>query len=256
MFRLMESGILVKAFGLLETMADGQGWRTLGELAATNGLAKPTCHRVLQCLLGLGYVEKSEPGVYRLTGKMRQLVLGVDERRLVSLAAPVLKKLHEKTEETVNLGVLRGERIVYLQVLETTHALRRVVEVHSSDPFFSTSLGRSIVAYESPQRREFLVGHVLMEKRTPKTVVDREEIGRILKRVREDGCAIEHDQNDMGVTCIGVPVFCGAEVVAAISISAPTVRADRATEALWVRMVRESAARITAMLNQSEKVTA
>lgn len=252
----MESGILVKAFGLLETMADGTGWRTLGELASTNGLAKPTCHRVLQCLLGLGYVERTEPGVYRLTGKMRQLVLGVDERRLVTVAAPVLKRLHEKTEETVNLGVLRGERVVYLQVLETAHALRRVVEVHSSDPFFSTALGRSIAAHESPQRRDFLVRHVPMERRTPRTVCDREEVARILKRVRDDGYAIEHDQNDMGVTCIGAPIFSGGEVVAAVSISAPTVRADRATEALWVRLVCEAAGRITGSLNQSERVTA
>ena len=252
----MESGILVKAFGLLETMADGTGWRSLGELAATNGLAKPTCHRVLQCLLGLGYVEKSDPGVYRLTGKLRQLVLGVDERRLVAMAAPILKRLHEKTEETVNLGVLRGERIIYLQVLETSHALRRVVEIHSSDPFFSTALGRAIVAYETPQRREFLLSHVVMERRTPKTIIDRDEIEKILKKVREDGSAIEHDQNDMGVTCIGTPIFCGSDVVGAISISAPTVRADRATETLWVRLVRETAARITATLNEAEKATA
>src|SRR4051812_27022323 len=126
----MESTVLVKSFALLEALADCQSPIGLAELAALTQNTKPTVHRVLQSLASLGYVAATGGGTYQLTGKLRQLSLGPTDRWLATHGESILRKLHEETGETTNLGILRHHRIVYVNVIESRHALRRVAQVH------------------------------------------------------------------------------------------------------------------------------
>jgi IclR family acetate operon transcriptional repressor/IclR family KDG regulon transcriptional repressor len=132
--------------------------------------------------------------------------------------------LHSTLGETVNLGVLRQGRVLYLSVLESGHALRRVAAVQESDPFFSTALGRAIVAYDNAAVRDFLLRQVPLERRTPSTIIDPAALIRALDEARRVGYAIEQDQNDMGVTCIAAPLISRGMAIAAISLSIPTAR--------------------------------
>lgn len=252
MFNIMESGILVKAFALLETLADAPGGKGLADLAATNALAKPTAHRVLQCLIGAGYVEKSEVSAYRLTGKLRSLVLGVDDRALTAAGEAPLKALHGKTGETVNLGVLRGDRIIYLMTIESTHPLRRVVQANDTDPFHCTALGRAIVSHLPASQQALMLKRSSPAKRTPETVTDRQQLQSILTTARRDGFSIERNQTDLGVTCIGFPVFQADTVVAAVSLSAPSVRFDAVTQKRWMSLVQSAAQAINTSLGKTK----
>jgi DNA-binding IclR family transcriptional regulator len=224
MFRIMESSVLVKAFAMLEVLADAEDALGLGETSLRARVSKPTGRRVLQCLMSLGYVTQDGEGRYRLTGKLRQMGLGTADRLLVAMAEPSLRRLHSALDETVNLGVLRQGRVLYLSVLESGHALRRVVAVQESDPFFSTALGRAIVAYENAAVRDFLFRQIPLERRTPSTIVDPAKLKLLLDNAKRLGYAIEQDQNDTGVTCIAAPVMLRSLVIAAISVSIPTVR--------------------------------
>lgn len=220
----MESSVLVKAFQLLEAFGQSPTDPSLAALSSQTGLAKPTVHRILKTLVALGYVEQTTVGIYRLSRSFRRLTLGRAERLLVQRADPLLRALRDQTGETVNLGVLQGHRVTYLTVLESNHALRRIVEERAGDPFHTTALGRAMVAFLSDQRREFLLRTTPLEKYTPATVNDPVEIQALLDEVRQAGFAVEEDQTDVGVTCIGAPVFQGETVVAAISVSVPTAR--------------------------------
>ncbi|VTS01315.1 IclR family transcriptional regulator [Tuwongella immobilis] len=221
----MESSQLVKVFGLLEATADRPEGRTLADLAAEVSLAKPTAHRLLKTLVALGYMERCGNGIYRQTPAIKRIVTGDDDRRLVQVAEPFLKQLHEQTQETVNLGVLRVGRVVYLHVLESPHPLRRIVNPNMTDPFACTALGRAIVAHLPADRQQFLLNTTPIERRTPHTVVEMDALKQILVQTKELGYAVEENQTDLGVMCIGVPVFDGTEPMAAISISLPTLRA-------------------------------
>src|SRR5580658_7998712 len=106
-FSIMESGSIVKAFALLESLAGRGGHGPLGDLTLGVGLRKPTGHRILQSLIALGYVQRQSGGVYHLTPKLRWLAMNWSDRRLATIAEPVLRKLHAETGETVNLGVLQ-----------------------------------------------------------------------------------------------------------------------------------------------------
>lgn len=251
----MESTVLVKAFRLLESLG-GAGDRSLGDLAGNLGMSKPTAHRVLSSLVELGYVQRRETGVYRLTDKLRRIAPPNDSTDLLAFARPVLVALHKRTGETTNLGVLRGSKVEYLLVLESTHALRRVVANTDADPFHCTSLGRAIVAHLPPAVRDELIAGAEMVRRTPKTVTQRTQLRGILDRVRETGYAIEEDETDVGVVCVGAPVFDRDSVCAAVSVSVPTARADGVSRARLVQAVRKAARQITHAIEQHKEAKA
>src|SRR5258707_5881251 len=167
----MEHSVIVKLFRLIESLATSADERPLGELAETVGLPKPTIHRLLKIMVELGYVQRPEGSAYRLTGKLRELTAESENRKLLNNAEPILAKLHKRTGETINLGVLRQDRVVYLRVLESNHPLRRIAQPDSADPFHCTALGRAIVAHLDPVQRAYLIDQAdELEKRTPHTV--------------------------------------------------------------------------------------
>ena len=259
MFRIMESTVLVKAFALLEALAGTGTAATLGEIAGATRQTKPTTHRILRSLAAMGYVDHVDGGRYRITDKLRQLGLQRSDRSLVALARPALESLRERTGETVNLGVLRNNRVAYLVTLESTHALRRVADFDTGaaggDPLFTTALGRAIAAHLPVAERNRLLHAVPVERRTPRTVTDRVALRTILEQARRDGYAVERDQTDVGVTCCGAPVFAGKSVVAAISISAPSARAE-GYERAWVRWLRAAAAELSRSVTGRERASA
>jgi DNA-binding IclR family transcriptional regulator len=237
----MESAHIAKLFAILEATSGKTQGKSLAELAAEVGLAKSTAHRLLQSLCSLGYMSNEGSGIYKQTPLFRQLASGFDDQRLVRLAQPHMLELQRVTGETVNLGVMRMERIVYLHVLESPQPLRRMVEASMTDPALSTALGRAIVAFQSPERRQYVLRKVTIEKRTPHTIVEPDELDAILDSIRETGIAMEENQTDLGVTCVAAPIFEGENVVAAVSVSAPIVRMSEAKRAKVIKLIRAAA---------------
>lgn len=233
----MRSTVLVKAFRILEILCEQPGDCSLAGLTSATGLAKPTVHRIVSDLMELGYVGHASGGAYYLTGKLRRLTLPMDCRSLAVAAEPVLRKLHEQTAETVNLAVCRRERVVYLRVLESAHSLRRVVVPQESDPLHCTALGRVILCHMDPAIREHLLRSRPLERCTPETVTDPDELERILQQVRKDGFSVEKSQSEMGVMCVAAPVCNDNGLVAAISVSAPTARVDAKKEETLIEQV-------------------
>lgn len=175
---------------------------------------------------------------------------------MASIADSLLRRLHQQTAETVNLGVLRRNRIVYITVLESSHPLRRVVETHESDPVFSTALGRAIAAFLPETKIDNLLSTAAIEVRTPRTTRNEEELRRVLAKVRRVGYAIERDETDLGVTCIAAPVMSDGQPIAAISLSVPSARVDANSEKRWTSDVQSTAQSLSRELAASERATA
>jgi len=243
----MESTSLTKALGLLEATAGHPQGRSLADLAAEVGMPKPTAHRLLKTLTALGYLERPAAGVYRQSPQVQRLVSDESVRLLVDAAAGPLRDLHTKTRETVNLGILRHDRVLYVDVLECTLPLRRVA-TRTSDPFHTTALGRAIASRLPAERLARLLGRARLERRTAATITDRRRLAAAIATAAGQGHAVEENETDLGVTCIGAPVLDGDAVVAAISVSLPTARLEALGRQRLVDLVRETAARISARL--------
>ena len=256
MFNLMESSVVVKVFRLLEVLGASPSGCTLAEATDGVSMPKPTVHRLLKLMAGLGYVAQTEDGLYLLTSRIDQLRRPAADRRLLAAADPHLSALHRLTGENVNLGVLRGDRVVYLRVLESTHALRRIAEPNSTDPVHCTALGRSIAAFLDQSQREALLRRTEpFARRTPHTVTELDEIRTILDCVRVQGHSIERNETDIGVACYGAPVFEGgagaASVVAAVSLSVPSARCEPEQEERLIKLLRDAAANVSRSVIQS-----
>lgn len=243
----MESTSLTKALCLLEATAGYPEGRSLGDLAAEAGLAKPTAHRLLMALASLGYIERPASGVYRQSTAAKRLVSDAPTRRLIQAASPAINGLHAQTQETVNLGVLRHDRVLYLEVLESTHRLRRVA-TGASDPFHTTALGRILAACLPEARLDRLLTRARLAKRTPATITDVDKLRAAIVQARRQGYAIEADETDVGVTCIAAPILSGGEAAGAISVSVPSARATGVARRQLVKRVREAATRASRRL--------
>jgi DNA-binding IclR family transcriptional regulator len=90
--------------------------------------------------------------------------------------------------------------------------------------FYSTALGRAIVAHLKPELATALVERATLRSRTAKTVASRGALRKVLEDARVGGVAFDLEENDDGVVCIGTPLFLDGRVVAAISVSVPSTR--------------------------------
>lgn len=218
-------GVLIKAFGVLEAMAELNAPAPLREIAAASGLPKGTLFRVLQTLSGLGYVAQiEESGAYFLTSKLSYLGRNAEIEDIKARLAGPMDRLHRTFNETVNLGVLDPPFVKYVAVLEARRALSWGVPAGSRDLFHCTALGRAIVAHLPEDQRNALIDQTTLTSRTARTVIQREALSATLDEVRETGIALDVEENDDGVVCLGVPVFMEGVVVASVSVSIPSSR--------------------------------
>jgi len=217
--------VLRKAVTVLETLSAAGRPVGLAELARRINYPKPTIYRILRSFLELGYLARDgATGFYLPTARLALLGRHGQALDLRRRALPALERLHRKFNETVNLGVLEGDEISYVAYLETTRPLRLMVRPGIKDPFYCTALGRAIAAFLPEREQRDLVNRVKFEPLTPKTVRNRPALRKILLETRRRGWAIDDEECDLGVVCLGVPLRDGGSPVGAVSITIPRTR--------------------------------
>jgi IclR family transcriptional regulator, acetate operon repressor len=204
---------------------------SLAELAAALGLNKSTVHRLLAALRFRGFVaQDASSGAYALGPAATQLsddFLG-DENLPVLLHA-ALVALCGVADELVHLGVLSGTHVVYLDKVEPERSVRVWSAVGRRSPAVTTALGRALLAYRGTDRT-MLAGYVGAAGEG--AGIDAEHAWQVLERARERGYATEDQENEVGISCVAVPLLRSGSAVAAVSVTAPAERmtADRVEE--------------------------
>jgi DNA-binding IclR family transcriptional regulator len=198
---------------------------SLQELAAATGLHKNTVFRVLYTLAEHGYIAK-ENRSYRLGQKMADLRNArLYSQDLVTVAGPYLTALRDEFGETVNLGVLNGGSISYVDVRESSERFRLAERVGGSDPLHCTALGKAQLAFLPPNEVRDLMKRSGMKKYTAYTITSVGALQIQLKRIREAGYAVDDQESMLGAFCVATPILNAAkEPVAAISIAGPIIR--------------------------------
>ncbi len=224
----MSIAVLDKAFNILEVLARTNRALSLAELAEESRLPKPTVHRILRSLRDLGYVTPAEArGSYALSDRLSSLKAHGRDSAIRLVAQPLITELHDRFDETVNLGVLEGIYIRYAHVTETAQALRWIVKPGARDLFHTTALGRAIVAQLPEERQARLVTKVCAEIPVRKRKAARQRLEEELTATRKRGCAIEEEETVAGVACIAISLSQQQEPLAGISVSVPVNRFPR-----------------------------
>jgi DNA-binding IclR family transcriptional regulator len=139
--------------------------------------------------------------------------------------SPVVDQLRNATRETVQVAVLDGREVVYVERRESPQTLRLFGRVGHRNDAHCTSTGKLLLAYLPPQRLEALLDGWVLARKTPHTIRDVETLRQELDRVRQRGWAENVNEAEMGVASVAAPIRNGlGEVVAAVSVAGPLQR--------------------------------
>ncbi len=235
---------------LIDALSANEQARGVTELSGELRLAKSTVYRLLQTLAGRDYVvQDPATGRYRLGLKLLELgALVSDHLTIRTVAQPHLQWLMEATKETVHLGLLEGRQVIYADKIESPQTIRMYSRVGRQSPLHCTALGKALLAYQPEQMLRDLLGAGL-RRYTSRTIAAPGRLRTELKRVREEGCALDNEEFEEGLRCVAAPIRDHAEaVIASLGIAGPAARLGPGRLPALIKHVREAADAVSAAL--------
>ena len=231
-----------RTLDVIETLADSDHHRTLGELSTELAIPKSSLHAILRTMAQRGWVELDSSGT-RFGLGLRALRTGtayVDRDDMVTRVQPILDWLSQELGETAHLGRLDGSDVVYLAKRESPHPIRLYSAIGRRLPAHATALGKSLLATRADSSLDQLLPRELVAL-TPHTITDRASLWTELARCRSDGFAVDRSENSEDVQCYAVALTPrgGGPSTDAVSVSIPLFRLDDALEGQTVRCLLE-----------------
>jgi IclR family transcriptional regulator, acetate operon repressor len=216
------SDSLLRAFGVLEVLADERRGVSLAELAELTGIAKATLRRITSTLANLGYVLIEHD--YTVTLGPRLIHLGATASvQLDHWSKPFLDRLVAETGVTASLAVLDSDEVVYVGQSASHHSLDIFAEVGRRVPPHCTAVGKALLGQLPDWRVHETLERTGLPRLTPRTITDMTSFMNQLAVVRRQGYAFDDGEQDVGVRCVAVPVTPAPRNLA-ISLSAPESR--------------------------------
>jgi IclR family KDG regulon transcriptional repressor len=221
------------------------------EIGRRLGISKSAAQRLAAKLAERNFLAQ-DPDTRHYRLGLRLLELGglvQTQSEVISVAEPVLRALMRTTGETVHLAMLDDISVVYAAKVESTHSIRMCSRLGRLNPTYCTGVGKVILAYQPPELIERVIEHGL-ERHTPNTIVDPDELRRHLQLIRQQGFAFDEEEREIGLRCVAAPVRdpSGA-VFAAVSVAGPAQRLPNQTMRALVASVRDAADRISSFVS-------
>jgi IclR family KDG regulon transcriptional repressor len=245
------SQVLDRTFQILDILADDGPAHGVTELAEKLMLHKSTTHRLIMVLESSRYVEKDiATGKYRLGSRILELGLSALSRLdIYEVARPHLRNLVAESGETAHIGVMRNGEIISVVNVESTQALRTPSSIGTSHPVHCSSLGKAILAFSTQEAVDSFLEGRTMEAYTRNTITSAEAFRKEIEAIRRAGYAVDDEEREEGLRCIGAPVRnSSGEVIAAVSIAGPVFRIARDRTATLAAAVNKAADRISGAL--------
>nr|WP_315226342.1 IclR family transcriptional regulator [uncultured Albidiferax sp.] len=221
--------VIERMFALIDVLASREEAMSLKEISEKTGLHPSTTHRILNDLATGRFVDRPEPGSYRLGMRLLELGNLVKGRLSVRDAALTpMRELHRLTQQPVNLSLRQGDEIVYVERAFSERSGMQVVRaIGGRAPLHLTSVGKLFLAIDDPQRVRAYATRTGLSGQTKNSLTDLGQLERELARVRQYGVARDNEELELGVRCMAVGLYDDQNrLVAGLSISAPADRLD------------------------------
>ena len=216
---------LERGLAILSTFRSAQPLLGVSDLSRQVGLSRSTTHRYVSTLAALGYLQQdTDTRKYRLGPRVLDLGFSaINSMELRHISAPHLQQLSEATGHTVNMAVLDGADIVYIERCRSTRATREIdlnLHVGSRLPAYCTSMGKVLLAFLPAGELKGVLATIQLARRGPNTITAKRAFLQELERVREQGLAVNNEELAYGLRSIAAPVWSQTgDVVAAINIA-------------------------------------
>ena len=242
--------VIERMFTLIDVLATREEALSLKEISEKSGLHPSTAHRILNDLASGRYVDRPQPGVYRLGMRLLELGNLVKSRLSVRDAALTpMRELHKLIQQPVNLSLRQGDEIVYIERAFSERSGMQVVRaIGGRAPLHLTSVGKLFLAADDPQRTRAYATRTGLQGHTKNSITTLEALERELGKVRQYGQASDNEELELGVRCMAAGIYDDQhKLVAGLSISAPSGR----LEDDWLPKLKETARQISEALGHT-----
>lgn len=243
---------LEKCFVILECLKSAQLNLTLEEITQKTGYKKTSCFRQLKTMLALGVVELS-PATKKYRYGPRLAAIGLSALKNMNLrqsALPILQKLRDETGETINLTILSGTEILYVERIMSDYLVNVNINVGDTLPVYCASMGKVILAYLPDDRLKQIISSVDFAAKTPKTIISKSALLKELETIKNNGFAINDEELEMGLRAVAAPIFnYEGEAFAATNIAWTTARRpDRSAFSYFAEKIVSAAMQISRLM--------
>jgi DNA-binding IclR family transcriptional regulator len=245
---------LDRALSILELLAKSRAGLTLPELVEQSGFPRSSIHYLLVTLQRRGYVQRNERTSRYLFGvNMVQLANSAwSGLSLRQQAAPFLAGLARRTQMTAHMAILKDNEAVIVAKHSPIDGARMATWVGKRMDVHCTALGKALIAYvDEPQLACILREHGL-PRHNENTISSPAKLREELARVVQNGFSIDDEEDEVGLRCIGAPIFdTSGHTVAAVSLAGSSSQFNQSSDAFLVRETKRAAAEIREALAQS-----
>jgi len=244
-------GSVQKAFAILDTFSPRKPEWSLTELATELGLNKSTLFGLLRTMERSDYVTQNpRTKRYRLGMQLlNRATLVIDSADVSRVAPPYIDALRDLVQENTHLGVLHDGEVVYLYRAQGPQSLSVNSRPGMRAPAHCTAMGKAMLAFLPEADVAFIARSRGLGALTAHTITDVLTLQRHLAEIRHLGYAVDAEEFQIGSQCIAAPVFdLRGQVVAAISVSVPSVRMGGARRSHIAQRVTDSARTVSEQL--------
>jgi IclR family KDG regulon transcriptional repressor len=221
-------GSVSNAARVLKAFTPGEREWGVTDLARRLSIAKSTAHRLLATLTDEGLLEQDPAtGRYRLGLVVFDMAAAAQSVDLHEAVLTPMTELRNRTGETVQVAVLDGREVVYVERLDSPNTLRLFIEVGRRNAAHSTGCGKALLAFLPPDQLERVLRGWTMEPKTPHTITDVKVLRDDLADARRRGYAVNRRESEAGIISVAAPIRdVSGRAVAAVSVAGPAERLE------------------------------
>ena len=215
---------VINSFKILEAISNSSSYIGVSQLSKETSLPKTTVFRLLETLHYLGLIKQNDNQEYTLGRAFLKYIDKVkNQEDLVSISTPFLKEFASTVGETINLGILYNNEVIYLKSIRGERFTFRV-QLLPVAPLYNSSLGKIFLSTFSNEALEDYIHKTIFEKNTINTIVDIDAFKEEINKLKKQNIAYDNEEAEYGLTCVALPIIKSNKVIAAISVSGPTSR--------------------------------
>lgn len=196
------------------------------EIGDALNIPSSSLFNLLKTMLDSNYLRKDYYNKYLLGYKL--ISLGNRAREDLDLyneSLTYIKRLNDELNETIFLAYPQYNEMIYLTKIDSNRSIRTTAQPGANKPIYSTGLGKACLSMYDLETLDIMFKEVVFEKITPKTVMNYDELKKQLITFKEQGYAVDDEENELGLYCIASPILNDEKkVVGAISCAGPKQR--------------------------------
>ncbi len=245
---------LQRGLAMLELLGSRPEGLALCELTGELGLPRSTAFNLAHTLIDLGYASlQQDTGRYRLGLKMFEIgAQAMNQVDVMEVIRGRMADIHRQINETMHLGVRSGMETLYIDKLDSTQSIRMTSYIGSRAPLHCTALGKAILSTFPDEEIRGMYAGVPLASATPRSITDLSGLIRQMAEIRARGYAVEREENNENVCCVGVPLRGrDGRALYALSVSAPIFRMGEKEIVRYAELLLQAQPRIERFLRET-----